>query len=410
MDIVLDKLLKQEKKRQKYGINLIASENYAPQDVMNLAGSVLCNKYVEGYPGVRYYSGCSYYDEIELLAIDRFKKLFGADHVNVQPHSGSQANAAVYMALLEPGDIILSMDLSAGGHLSHGHKVNWTHQLYKIVSYGVNSLTYLLDYDEIERLAILHKPKLIIAGASAYSRVIDFQRFAVIAKKVDALLMADIAHIAGLIVAGLHMSPFPHADIVTMTTHKTFRGPRGGVIMSKKNHGKAIDKMLMPGMQGGALMNHVAGKAAAALMAMQPSFMVYQKQAVSNACVMAQAFMRLGYKVLTGGTDNHLFLIDIMSTGMNGRQVEQLLESVGIFINRNAIPFDTQSPMHPSGIRIGSPAITTIGACEEDVEHIVELIDCAIRNHDNKKELDRITKDVRKFMITLHHKQKIIAE
>lgn len=403
-DIELQLLIQQEQHRQQYGINLIASENYASQEIMDLAGSVLCNKYVEGYPGIRYYSGCAVYDQIELLAIDRFKKIFKAEHVNVQPHSGSQANAAVYLAVLKPGDTILSMDLAAGGHLSHGHKVNWTHQFYNIVSYGVHPVSLLLDYDEIERLALLHKPKLIIIGASAYSRTINFERCAAIAKQVGALLMADVAHIAGLIAADLHPSPFPHADIVTMTTHKTFRGPRGGVIMSKKQLGKSLDKMLMPGMQGGALMNNVAGKAIAALEAMQPLFVTYQKQVVSNAQAMAQTFISLGYKVLTGGTDNHLFLIDVMPTGMNGRQVEQLLESVGIFINRNAIPFDTQSPLHPSGIRIGTPAITTLGADEKDVCIIASLIDRAIKNYDKPEVLQDIKHQVRQFMIYLHQK------
>lgn len=403
-DVELQSLVQQEQYRQQYGINLIASENYASKEIMDLAGSVLCNKYVEGYPSIRYYSGCAVYDQIELLAIDRFKKIFKAEHVNVQPHSGSQANAAVYLAVLKPGNTILSMDLAAGGHLSHGHKVNWTHEFYNIVSYGVHPVSLLLDYDEIERLALLHKPKLIIVGASAYSRIIDFERCAAIAKQVGALLMADIAHIAGLIAADLHPSPFPHTDIVTMTTHKTFRGPRGGVIMSKKQLGKSLDKMLMPGMQGGALMNHVAGKATAALEAMQPSFISYQKQVISNAQAMAQVFMNLGYNVLTGGTDNHLFLIDVMPTGMNGRQVEQVLESVDIFINRNAIPFDTQPPLHPSGIRIGTPAITTLGADEKDICLIASLIDQAIKNYDKPEALENIKHQVRQFMIYLHQK------
>ena len=401
-DDKLQSLLQQEQLRQKHGINLIASENYAPQQVMDIAGSIFCNKYVEGYPGLRYYSGCAVYDEIELLAIDRFKQLFTAEHVNVQPHSGSQANAAVYMALLQPGDTILSMDLNAGGHLSHGHKVNWTHQFYNIVSYGVDPQIHLLDYDEIERLAVQHKPKLIIAGASAYSRIIDFKKFAAIAKKVDAIFLADIAHIAGLVIAGQHPSPFPHADVVTMTTHKTFRGPRGGVIMtSQKELGKKIDRMLMPGMQGGALMNHVAAKATAALLAMQPSFSTYQQQVVRNAKVMTQEFVARGYKVLTDGTDTHLFLIDLTSTGLNGRQVEQLLEPLNIFVNRNAIPFDTQPPLHPSGIRIGTPAITTMGATEKDVVSIVDMIDYAIKNRESEKILVQIKKDVHDFMLKL---------
>jgi glycine hydroxymethyltransferase len=378
-DLQLQTLLEQEQLRQQQGINLIASENYASQEVMDIAGSVFCNKYVEGYPGQRYYSGCAIYDQVELLAIDRFKILFGAEHVNVQPHSGSQANAAVYLALLQPGDTILSMDLAAGGHLSHGHKVHWTHQFYNIVSYGVDPITYLLDYDAIERLALQHKPKLIIAGASSYSRTIDFAKFAGIAKKVGALFVADIAHVAGLIAAGLHASPIDCADVVTMTTHKTFRGPRGGVIMCKQEFAKKIDRMLMPGMQGGALMNHVAAKAVAVLEAMQPEFTVYQQQVVRNAQVMTQEFINRGYKVITGGTDNHLFLIDVTPLGLNGRQVEQLLESHGIFVNRNAIPFDTQPPLHPSGIRIGTAAMTTMGMNEVQAIEIVVKIDAIIQ-------------------------------
>ncbi|MBV8661361.1 MAG: serine hydroxymethyltransferase [Candidatus Dependentiae bacterium] len=398
-DFEIESLLQQEQNRQKYGINLIASENYASQEVMHIAGSVFCNKYVEGYPGQRYYSGCHVYDQVELLAIDRFKKIFGAEHVNVQSHSGSQANAAVYLALLNTGDTILSMDLAAGGHLSHGHKVNWTHQMYKIVSYGVDPKTFLLDYDAIEKLAIEHKPKLIIAGASGYSRIIDFEKFSQIAKKVGALFLADIAHLAGLVAARLHPSPVGHADIITMTTHKTFRGPRGGVILCKNDFSKQIDKMLMPGMQGGALMNHVAAKAVAALEVLQPEFVEYQQQIIKNAKVMAQEFVDRGYHVLTNGTDNHMLLIDITSTGLNGRQVEQLLESVNIFINRNAIPFDTQPPLHPSGIRIGTPAITTMGAQEDDIRLIVALIDRAIQHRDDQKSLDIIAQQVEKFMI-----------
>lgn len=378
-DVQLQDLLEKERVRQEIGVNLIASENYASQEVMDISGSILCNKYVEGYPGQRYYSGCKMYDEIELLAIDRFQQIFKAEHINVQPHSGSQANAAVYLALLQPGDTILSMDLAAGGHLSHGHKVHWTHQFYNIVSYGVDPVSYLLDYDAIEKLAIGYKPRLIIAGASAYSRTIDFERFAQIAKKVGAYFVADIAHIAGQIAAGLHVSPVSCADVVTMTTHKTFRGPRGGVIMCKAEFAKKIDRALMPGMQGGALMNHVAAKAVAALQAMQPEFAIYQQQVVRNAQVMAQEFMRRGYRVITGGTDNHLFLIDVTSTGLDGRQVEQLLEVENIFVNRNAIPFDTKPPLHPSGIRIGTAAMTTRGMTEQQAIVIVAQIDAIIQ-------------------------------
>lgn len=391
--------IKQEEQRQREGINLIASENFASDQILEIAGSVLTNKYTEGYPKRRYYSGCFVYDDIERIAIQRFKKLFGAEHANVQPHSGSQANAAVYLATLDPGDTILSMNLACGGHLSHGHTMNWTSQIYNIVSYGVDRNTLLIDYDEVEALALKHKPKLIIAGASAYSQEIDFKRFAAIAKKVGALFMADIAHIAGLVATGLHQSPFPEADIVTMTTHKTFRGPRGGVIMTNdKKLGKKIDKMIIPGYQGGALMNHVAGKATACLEAMDDSFKVYQQQVVKNAQAMAQRFEELGYKVLAGGTVNHLFLIDVMPTGLNGREVEKILESIGIYVNRNAIPYDSQPPLRPSGIRIGTPAITTLGAQESGVLQIVEIIDQAIKYHEDSLVLEGLAQQVINLM------------
>lgn len=400
-DAVVISLLRQEEFRQKNGINLIASENYTSQAIMDIVGSVFANKYVEGYPGKRYYSGCKIYDEVELLGIEKFQKIFGAEHVNLQPHSGSQANAAVYLALLTPGDTILSMDLVAGGHLSHGYKVTWVHQIYNVVSYAVDPVTYLLDYDVIEKLAVENKPTLIIAGASAYSRGIDFKKFADIAKKVGALFLADIAHLAGLVAAGVHTSPVPHADIITMTTHKTFRGPRGGVIMCKKEHAKKIDAMLMPGMQGGALMNHVAAKTVAAYEALQPSFMLYQQQVVKNAQVMAQEFIQKGYKVITGGTDNHMMLLDVTPTGLDGRRVEQLLESVGIFVNRNTIPYDTRSALHPSGIRLGTPAITTAGATHDHMFIIVDMIDRVIKHNHDDKILENIAQEVREFMDSL---------
>jgi len=400
-DTQLLSLLNQEKLRQEQGINLIASENYTSQKIMDMSGSIFCNKYVEGYPGQRYYAGCAVYDEVELLAIDRFKNIFGTEHVNVQPHSGSQANAAVYLALLQPGDTILSMDLVSGGHLSHGHVVNWTHQIYKIISYGVDPATHLIDYDQIAELAMKHKPKLIIAGASAYSQIIDFEKISKIAKENSAYFMADIAHIAGLVAVGLHPSPAAYADVMTMTTHKTFRGPRGGIILCKKELSKKIDKMLMPGMQGGALMNHVAAKAVAALEAMQPYFLKYQRQVIDNAQVMAQEFVDRGYNVITGGTSNHMFLIDMSSTGLNGRQVEKILESVDVFVNRNTVPFDQNPPLHPSGIRIGTPAITTLGAQEKDTVFIVDLIDRAIKNHTNDQILQQIKKEAHRFMTNL---------
>jgi len=398
-DIQIQNLLEEESFRQKLGINLIASENYASQEVMSISGSIFANKYVEGYPGQRYYSGCAIYDEIELLAIDRFKKIFKAQYCNVQPHSGSQANAAVYLALLPPKAIILSMSLNAGGHLSHGHKVNWTHQWYTIISYGVDPINFELDYHEIEALAILHKPHLIIAGASAYSRTINFEKFAAIAKKVGALFMADIAHLAGLIAVGLHPSPIPYADVITMTTHKTFRGPRGGVIMSSQGSlAEKINKMLMPGMQGGALMNHVAAKAVAALEVMQPDFLFYQQRVLNNARIMAQEFLRIGYNIVTKGTDNHMFLIDLSKEELQGRQAEKLLESVGIFVNRNTIPFDLKSPLNPSGIRIGASAITTMGADELFVKKIVQLIDITLKHHEDLIALNYVKKEVESLM------------
>jgi glycine hydroxymethyltransferase len=395
-------LIEQEELRQKQGINLIASENYASQQVLSIAGSVLSNKYTEGYPGRRYYSGCEHFDTIEDIAISRFKKLFGAEHVNVQPHSGSQANMAVYFSLLQPGDTILSMDLSSGGHLSHGHPMNWTSSIYNIVTYGVDRKTYTLNYDEIEHLAKKHKPKLIIAGASAYPQEINFKKFAKIAKEVGAYFMADIAHIAGFVAAGLHQSPFPEADVVTMTTHKTFRGPRGGVIMCKAEFGKAIDKMIMPGLQGGALMNHIAGKAAACLEASNSDFVTYQQHVLNNAAIAVKELHRRGYKVITKGTKNHIILIDVLaSKGMDGRAVEEVLEQVGIYVNRNTIPFDKQPPLRPSGIRIGTAAITTLGAHNEDMVTIIDFIDRAIKHAHDKVALNRIAQEVKLFMANL---------
>ncbi|MGZ6255078.1 MAG: serine hydroxymethyltransferase [Candidatus Chromulinivorax sp.] len=397
-DLGIFSLLKQEEHRQKFAINLIASENYVSKQVMDVVGSVFANKYVEGYPYHRYYSGCAIYDKIELVAIERFKKLFQAEHVNVQPHSGCQANMAVYAALLAPGDTILSMDLASGGHLSHGHKVSFVHQLYHIVSYGVDPVTKTLDYKSIEQLAIKYKPKLIIAGASSYYRSIDFEKFAAIAQKVGALFLADIAHIAGLVAAGLHQSPVPYADVVTMTTHKTFRGPKGAVILCKEKFAKQIDKMVMPGMQGGALMHQVAGKAVAAYEALQQEFKLYQQQVIKNAKMLAQELIMLGYKVVTDGTDTHMFLVDLTLTGLHGKKVEEILESIGIFVNRNTIPFDMLSPLNPSGIRLGVPAITTAGANKEDMKLIANFIDRAIKNYQDITMLAALKLEVQQFM------------
>lgn len=379
-------IINQEGVRQEATINLIASENYAPREVLEAAGSVLTNKYAEGYPGARYYAGCEIVDVIEQRAIDGFKKLFDAEYANVQPHSGSMANAIVYHAFLNPGDTILGMSLSAGGHLTHGYKVNFSGKWFNAVSYGVSKETEYIDYDEVERLAQIHKPKMIIAGASAYSRTIDFGKFAAIAESVGALLVADIAHIAGLIAAGLHPSPFPYADIVTGTTHKTFRGPRGGFILAREKYGAALNRATMPGMQGGPLMHIIAAKAVAVENALKPEFKKYQEQVLLNTAVMVNEFKARGYRVVSGGSDTHLFLIDLSGVSLTGKAAEELLQSVGITVNRNMIPFDTQSPLLSSGIRIGTAAITTRGFKEAGARRVVELID-ALLKHSSENDL-----------------------
>ena len=396
-DIIFDFLAK-EQQRQKVGINLIASENYAPEDVKAFVGSVLMNKYVEGYPGSRYYSGCEFIDEIEKEAIVRFKKLFGAEHVNVQPHAGSQANFAVYFALLNPGDTILSMKLSDGGHLTHGHAVNMSGKLYNIVSYGVDPKTELIDYDQVQNLAQQHKPKLIIAGASSYPRVIDFERFSKIAKSVNAYFMADVAHTAGLIAAGVHPSPVPFADVVTMTTQKTFRGPKGGVILCTKDLAAKIDKAVMPGTQGGAFMHEIAAKAVACAHATTQEFRLYQQHVIANAQAMAEFFVSYGYKVISGGTDTHMLLLDVRPLNLHGKEVEELLQTVDIFVNRNAIPGDTLSPLLGGGIRIGTAAITTRGATVQDCKTIAEIIDQMLQKKGDvqnmKKRIHEISKNL----------------
>lgn len=376
--------------RQESEINLIASENYASRAVMQATGSVLTNKYAEGYAGKRYYAGCRYVDAAEEIAIQRCKQLFGAEHANVQPHAGSPANMAVYFALLNPGDTILGMSLSEGGHLTHGHAVNFSGKLFKSVQYKVDKETEQLDYDEIQALALQHKPKLIIAGASAYSRSIDYERFAQIAQSVGAYLMADIAHVAGLIAAGLHPNPIPVADVVTSTTHKTLRGPRGGLIMCKKEHAAAIDRTIIPGMQGGPFMNVIAAKAVAFHEAMQPDFKQYQAQVIVNAKAMAQAFIDRGYRIVSGGTDNHLFVIDLRSKGITGLIADQALQKAGITISRSCIPFDPEKPWITSGIRIGTPAITSRGMMSEQALQIVDLIDQALMAHADDAALARI--------------------
>lgn len=407
VDAAIAEIITQETNREESELNLIASENYASLAVMQATGSVLTNKYAEGYAGKRYYGGCQVVDLAETLAIERCKKLFGAEHVNVQPHAGSQANMAVFMAILNPGDTILGMSLASGGHLTHGHNVNFSGRIYNSIQYGVNKETELIDYDEVERLALEHKPKLIIAGASAYSRSIDFERFGAIAKKVGAYFMADIAHIAGLIAAKLHPNPFPYADFVTSTTHKTLRGPRGGIIMCKSEFAQQLDKTIIPGVQGGPLLHVIAAKAVAFKEAQTPEFIEYQAQVIRNAHTMAEAFKKRGYRIVAGGTDNHLFILDLTHKQINGRAAEQVLEQVGITVSRSCIPFDTQKPWITSGIRIGSPAITTRGMKQAQAEEIVELIDRALTHHSNQEELVRIKWLVgdlcKQFPIYTHH-------
>lgn len=388
-----------ETNRLEQELNLIASENYASQAVLEATGSVLTNKYAEGYSGKRYYAGCQFVDEAENLAIERIKQLFNAEHANVQPHAGSQANMAVYAAVLEPGDTILGMALAAGGHLTHGHKVNISGKIFNSVQYHVHPETELLDYDEIEKLALEHKPKLIIAGASAYSRTIDFERFATIAKKVGAYFMADVAHIAGLIVTEQHLNPFPHADFVTSTTHKTLRGPRGGLIMCKKKHADLIDRAIMPGTQGGPFMHSIAAKAVAFYEALQAEFIEYQQIVVCNAQKMVQSFKARDYRIVTDGTDNHLFIVDLRSKNINGRQAEVALQKAGITVSRSCIPFDPAKPWITSGIRIGTPAITTRGMQPEDMDYVVQLIDQAIMNYENPSILDAVKTKVDQFML-----------
>lgn len=395
-DRIIFDLINTEKDRQESSINLIASENYTSKEVRETTGSVLTNKYAEGYPGKRYYAGCAIVDEVEQIAIDRCKTLFGAEHANVQPHSGSQANMAAYFAILKPGDTILGMSLADGGHLTHGHPVNFSGQLYSVVQYQVDPKTELIDYDEVERLAQTHKPKLIIAGASAYSRSIDFERFARIAKKVGALLLADIAHIAGLIAAGLHQNPFPYADIVTSTTHKTLRGPRGGLIMCKKEFTERVDKAIMPGTQGGPFMNVIAAKAVAFYEAAQPSFKTYQQQVIANAQQLAKELQKLDYRIVADGTDNHLFIVDLHSKQITGRQAELALEKAGITVSRSCIPNDPEKPWVTSGIRLGTPAVTTRAMKEKEMATIATLIDKVLSDPDEDK-LKEIRSEVEKL-------------
>jgi glycine hydroxymethyltransferase len=383
-----------EMRRQHENLELIASENFTSLAVMQAQGTVLTNKYAEGYPGRRWYGGCEHVDVVETLAIERAKKLFNAEYANVQPHSGTSANTAVYMALLEAGDKILGFNLAHGGHLSHGHPMNFSGKYFEIIAYGVDKKTEKIDYDELEKLAVEHKPKLILLGASAYSQIIDFKRGREIADKVGALLMADIAHFAGLVVSGDHPSPFPYCDIVTTTTHKTLRGPRSGLIMAKEKFGKAIDSAVFPGAQGGPLMHVIAAKAVAFKEALQPSFKAYGNQVVKNAKTLAKAMQKKGYRIVSGGTENHLMLVDVTMKGMNGKEVQELLDEVKITVNKNAIPFDELSPFKGSGIRLGTPAVTTRGMKEPEMELIAEYIDDAIVNREDKKKLAEIRSKV----------------
>ncbi len=387
--------MKLELDRQRGNIELIASENFVSPAVMAAVGSHLTNKYAEGLPGKRYYGGCQYVDIVENLAIERCKQLFGCDHANVQPHSGAQANTAVYFALLQPGDTILGMNLSHGGHLTHGSPVNISGKYFKIVPYGVSESDERIDYDALEKLALENKPKMIVAGASAYPRIIDFPRLREIADKVGAYLMVDIAHIAGLVAAGLHPSPVPYADIVTTTTHKTLRGPRGGVIMCKEQYAKAIDKAVFPGMQGGPLMHVIAGKAVAFKEALSPAFKEYQKQVVKNAQAMADEFTKCGVRLVSGGTDNHLMLVDLRDKGMTGKELEKMLDEVNITVNKNTIPFETTSPFVTSGVRIGTPSITTRGFTEEDARLVARLISKIIA--EKESAFDFVRAEVKKL-------------
>ena len=378
--------IQKELNRQRNKIELIASENFVSDSVMEAMGSYMTNKYAEGYPSHRYYGGCEYVDIAENIAIERVKELFGAEHANVQPHSGAQANMAVYFAVLQPGDTVLGMNLAHGGHLTHGSKVNSSGKLYNFIPYGVDEKTGRIDYDELEKLAIENKPKLILAGASAYPREIDFKRIREIADKTGSIFMVDMAHIAGLVAAGLHQNPVKYADIVTSTTHKTLRGPRGGLILCKEEYAKAIDKAIFPGTQGGPLMHIIAAKAVCFGEALKPQFKEYQKQIVKNAKVLSEELLKLGFNLVSGGTDNHLILIDLRNKEITGKELEEKLDSVGITVNKNAVPFDTEKPTITSGIRIGTPAVTTRGFKEEDMIKIANLINMVVEDYDNKKE------------------------
>jgi len=397
IDPQIAKLISQEKKRQEKGLILIPSENFVSLAVLQALGSICTNKYAEGYPNKRYYSGNKYIDKIETIARERAKKIFHAQHANVQPYSGSPANLAVYLALAQPGDTIMGMNLAQGGHLTHGHKVNISGKLFNFIQYGVDKKTYLINYSEIEKLAKKYRPKIIVSGATAYSRIIKFKKIHQIAHKIGAISMADISHIAGLIIAKCHPSPLPFTDVVTTTTHKTLRGPRGAIIMCKKKYASAIDKMVFPGMQGGPHENNIAGIAVALKEASRPDFKKYGQQIVKNAKTLAQALKNKGLNLVSGSTDNHLILIDLTDAGITGKQAENALEKVGIYVNKNMIPYDTRSPFNTSGIRLGTPALTTRGFKEREMKIIGELISQVIYNFNNQKILNKVKGKVKEL-------------
>ncbi len=394
MDPEVFAAIQKETERLEQNLELIASENVVSEAVLEAQGCVMTNKYAEGYPGKRYYGGCQFVDEAESLAIARAKELFGADHANVQPHSGTQANMTVYLSVLKPGDSYLGMNLAHGGHLSMGSPVNFSGMIYRVIPYGVSEKTETIDYDEVERLAKEHRPKLIVAGASAYPRIIDYARFREIADQIGALLMVDMAHIAGLVAAGLHPSPVPHADFVTTTTHKTLRGPRGGMVLCRAEQAKTIDSKVFPGLQGGPLMHVIAAKAVALKEALSPEFRIYQQQIVKNAQALAQALMSRGFRLTSGGTDNHLMLVDLRQSELTGKVAQEALDKARITVNKNAVPFDTRSPFVTSGIRIGTPAVTTRGMKEKEMEQIGDFIVRALRHVADEQILQSIAREV----------------
>jgi len=389
--------IKNELERQRYYLELIASENIVSEAVLEAQGSIFTNKYAEGYPSKRYYGGCDYADAVENLAIDRAKELFQAEYANVQAHSGSQANMAVYFAALNPGDKVLGMDLAHGGHLTHGSPVNFSGQLFNFISYGVEKKTGTINMEEVERVAHEHRPRMIVAGASAYPRLIDFEAFRLIADQIDALFMVDMAHIAGLVAAGVHPSPVPYADYVTTTTHKTMRGPRGGLILAKEEYGKSLNSKIFPGIQGGPLMHVIAAKAVSFKEAMSQEFVLYQQQVVKNSRALGEALVRHGFKLVSGGSDNHLLLVDLTNKDITGKDAEETLESAGLTVNKNAFPFDTQSRFVTGGIRIGTPAVTSRGLIERDMEQIAEWMNRAILNRRDAQEIKKIRSEVREL-------------